>query len=99
MNIKSVIKNLMTYDYLLFTNNPIRNMKRIFLLLVTSVFIHHVPRAQEITDTSIKVSVLDEVVFSANKFAEKKRFIVQRIDVIPSRFIATVNAQNTGDLL
>jgi len=60
---------------------------------------HHFLHAQEVTDTSIKVSVLDEVVFSANKFAEKKRFIVQRIDVIPSRFIATVNAQNTGDLL
>ena len=74
-------------------------MKRIILLILISISIHQWIIAQDFYDSSQKVSVLDEVIFSANKFAEKKRFIVQRIDVVPSRFIVNVNAQNTGDLL
>jgi len=73
-------------------------MKKIFFLVSISALIQPLIFAQDF-DTTQKVSVLDEVIFSANKFAEKKRFIVQRIDVISSRFIASVNAQNTGDLL
>jgi hemoglobin/transferrin/lactoferrin receptor protein len=42
---------------------------------------------------------LDEVTVYSNKFAEKKKNIAQKIDVISSRTIAKVNAQNTGDLL
>ena len=53
--------------------------------------------AQNTTDTTSKE--LSEVVISASKFPEKKRNVAQRIDVINSKFIATVNAQNTGDLL
>jgi hemoglobin/transferrin/lactoferrin receptor protein len=42
---------------------------------------------------------LDEVIFSANKFTEKKKNIAQRIDVINNATIQQLNAQNTGDLL
>jgi hemoglobin/transferrin/lactoferrin receptor protein len=48
------------------------------------------------TDTFIK---LNEVVVSANKFTEKKKNVVQKIDVISARNIVRANAQNTGDLL
>ena len=74
-------------------------MKKIILLIFISASLHTFIFAQDQTDTARKISVLDEVVFSANKFAERKRYISQRIDVVPSRFIASVNAQNTGDLL
>ncbi len=42
---------------------------------------------------------LDEVIIYSNKFAEHKKNIVQKIDVITARKIAEMNAQNTGDLL
>jgi hemoglobin/transferrin/lactoferrin receptor protein len=42
---------------------------------------------------------LDEVTVYANKFAEKKKNIAQKIDVINSKTIARYNSQNSGDLL
>ncbi|ANE53629.1 hypothetical protein SY85_20455 [Flavisolibacter tropicus] len=42
---------------------------------------------------------LDEVIIYSNKFAERKKNIVQKIDVISARQIAIQNTQNTGDLL
>jgi hemoglobin/transferrin/lactoferrin receptor protein len=42
---------------------------------------------------------LDEVVVYANKFAEKKTNLVQKIDVINNKAITRYNSQNTGDLL
>lgn len=42
---------------------------------------------------------LDEVLIYSNKFAEHKKYIVQKIDVISGQRIAQLNAQNTGDLL
>ncbi len=42
---------------------------------------------------------LNEILIYANKFAEKKKNIVQKIDVISSQTILQGNAQNTGDLL
>ena len=42
---------------------------------------------------------LGEVIVYANKFAEKKKNLAQKIDVITSKMIAQTNAQNTGDLL
>ncbi|MEJ8841151.1 TonB-dependent receptor [Lacibacter sp. H375] len=54
--------------------------------------------AQEtVSDSASKE--LSEVVISASKFPEKKLNIAQRIDVISSKYISRVNAQNTGDLL
>ena len=49
------------------------------------------------TDTTNKK--LEEVVVYANKFAEKKKNIAQKIDVIDAKSIAHYNGQNTGDLL
>lgn len=42
---------------------------------------------------------LDEVVVFSNKFAEKKKNLAQKIDVISTKTIAKFNSQNTGDLL
>jgi hemoglobin/transferrin/lactoferrin receptor protein len=56
-----------------------------------------ITKAQQTADTATKE--LGEVIISASKFPEKKRNIAQRIEVVNSKFIATVNAQNTGDLL
>ncbi len=42
---------------------------------------------------------LDEVMIYSNKFAEKKKNLAQKIDVISSTTIAKFNSQNTGDLL
>ena len=48
---------------------------------------------------SLNEKMLEEVVVSANKFAERKRNINQKIDVISAKTIAAINAQNVGDLL
>ena len=42
---------------------------------------------------------LDEAVVYSNKFAEKKKNLAQKIDIIGARTIATFNSQNSGDLL
>jgi hemoglobin/transferrin/lactoferrin receptor protein len=42
---------------------------------------------------------LDEVTIYSSKFAEKKKNIVQRVDIVSAQRIAQQNAQNTGDLL
>ena len=42
---------------------------------------------------------LDEVVVFSNKFAEKKKNLVQKIDVLTTKTIAKYNGQNTGDML
>jgi hemoglobin/transferrin/lactoferrin receptor protein len=42
---------------------------------------------------------MDEVFVYANKFAEKKKNIAQKIEIISAKTIAKFNAQNTGDAL
>ncbi|HEX4877532.1 MAG TPA: TonB-dependent receptor [Chitinophagaceae bacterium] len=42
---------------------------------------------------------MEEIVVYSNKFAEKKKNLAQKIDVVTARTIARFNAQNTGDLL
>ncbi|MEI6523435.1 MAG: TonB-dependent receptor [Bacteroidota bacterium] len=42
---------------------------------------------------------LEEIVFSANKFEEKRKDIAQNIQVISSKEITNLNQQNTADLL
>jgi len=49
------------------------------------------------TDTTAKN--MDEVIIYSGKFAERKKNIAQKIEVISARQIAQWNAQNTGDLL
>ena len=70
-------------------------MKEIALLsalLYTSVY------ASAQVDTTGEKN-LDEVVVYSNKFAEKKKNLAQKIDVITASTIAKFNSQNTGDLL
>ncbi|MDQ3683882.1 MAG: TonB-dependent receptor [Bacteroidota bacterium] len=50
-------------------------------------------------DSLRKEKRLEEVIIYSNKFAERKKNIVQKIDVIAAREIAQLNSQNTGDLL
>jgi hemoglobin/transferrin/lactoferrin receptor protein len=61
-------------------------------LQLASSFIY----AQEDT---LSEKTLGEVVVSANKFAERKKNVNQKIDIITAKAIATANAQSTGDLL
>jgi hemoglobin/transferrin/lactoferrin receptor protein len=42
---------------------------------------------------------MDELIVYANKFAEKKKNIAQKIEIVTARTIARFNAQNTGDAL
>jgi hemoglobin/transferrin/lactoferrin receptor protein len=53
---------------------------------------------KENDSTTTEVS-LEEVVISGNRFGEQKKYIIQHIDVIGQGRIASMNAQNTGDLL
>ncbi len=71
-------------------------MKKIYLLAIV-LGAATCSMAQIATDSLEKK--MEEVVISASKFAENKRNIAQKIDVISARSIATSNAQNTGDLL
>lgn len=50
-------------------------------------------------EDTLSEKTLGEVVISANKFAERKRNVNQKVDIITARAIAAANAQNTGDLL
>ncbi len=68
-----------------------RKYALLIALLYTCVFVH----AQE--DTASRN--LEEAVVYTNKFAEKKKNLAQKIDVITAAVIARYNSQNTGDLL
>jgi hemoglobin/transferrin/lactoferrin receptor protein len=65
----------------------------VFILFLSSAV------AQMKKDTIITPQSLEEVIFSANKFNEKKKFIAQSIEIVSKSFIYKVNAQTTGDLL
>lgn len=71
----------------------------LFLGLVCMVADGFAQVKNNIKDTAFKEISLDEVVISASNFAEKKKNIAQKIDVINAKTIAQANAQNTGDLL
>ena len=76
-------------------------MIRIFIFLGLLGITYNGYAQQKInkTDTTFKEIGLEEVVISASNFAEKKKNIAQKIDVITAQTIAQTNAQNTGDLL
>ena len=76
-------------------------MKKIFILWGLICFVYCVSAQQKnnTKDTTSKEINLEEVVISASNFAEKKKNIAQKIDVISAKSIAQANAQNTGDLL
>lgn len=72
-------------------------MRKLFIVALACMAMP-VLYAQETAADSI-TKELSELVISASKFPEKKLNIAQRIDVISSKYISRVNAQNTGDLL
>lgn len=76
-------------------------MKKIFISggLLFIAYYGFPQQKKHIKDTVIKEINLEEVVISASNFAEKKKNIAQKIDVISAQTIAQTNAQNTGDLL
>ena len=70
--------------------------KKCLLTVLPIVIFSIIAKTQEDT---LSEKILGEVVISASKFAERKKNVVQKIDVITSRTISHTNAQNTGDLL
>jgi hemoglobin/transferrin/lactoferrin receptor protein len=77
-------------------------MKKIYLLLYL-IFIfqslYSQKNIQQEIDTISKRIDLDEVVISSSGFAERKKNIAQKIEVISAKKITQSNSQNTGDLL
>lgn len=69
---------------------------RKFTLLSALLYVSIITYAQQ--DTSSQKTLEEAVVYS-NKFAEKKKNLAQKIDVITAGNIARYNGQNTGDLL
>ena len=76
-------------------------MKKVFTSLGLLCIVYCCAAQQKTNpkDTATKEISLEEVVISASNFAEKKKNIAQKIDVINAQTIALTNAQNTGDLL
>jgi hemoglobin/transferrin/lactoferrin receptor protein len=79
-----------------------KQMKKLYLVAPAFLmlqFIYAQKTNAPVTDTSKKQIELEEVVVSSSNFAEKKKNVAQKIDVITAKTIAQSNAQNTGDLL
>jgi hemoglobin/transferrin/lactoferrin receptor protein len=76
-------------------------MKKIFISWGLLCIVHSGFAQQKTNtkDTAAKEINLEEVIISASNFAEKKKNIAQKIDVISAKTITQANAQNTGDLL
>jgi len=79
-------------------SNPIQKGKIKSAILLMCIGLTSLVHAQQTMD-SIAQKELIEIVVSGNKFAEKKKNIVQKIDIISSSYIKKANAQNVGDLL
>lgn len=68
-------------------------------MLMVALFTYANSIAQNIKDSTNISKELDEVVISGSKFEEKKKNIVQKIDIINYKTIVRNHAQNMGDLL
>ncbi len=77
-------------------------MRKNYLIIVSILLLQNIHAQQKNAATSDTIKndiLLEEVVISASNFAEKKKNIAQKIEVISAKSIAQINAQNTGDLL
>ncbi len=76
-------------------------MKRIFIsiCLGLAASASFAQEKKNTRDTTIKEIAMEEVIISASNFAETRKNIAQKIDVVNAKTIAQSNAQNTGDLL
>jgi len=72
--------------------------KHILIAVIGLASINAMAQTKEQKD-SIKNINLIEVVVSGNKFSEKKKNIVQKIDIITANDLSRMNAQNTADAL
>ncbi len=93
-------RNCFGYPYYLYHVSNI--MRKIIISIIVLLFIspfRSLAQDQKEKDSADNYLQLNEVVVSGNKFLEKKKNVIQRIDVISSRYILKTNAQNTGDLL
>jgi hemoglobin/transferrin/lactoferrin receptor protein len=79
-------------------NNPIQNGMIKSAMVLICMGLTALVHAQQMRDSSVQKELI-EIVVSGNKFAEKKKNIVQKIDIISSSYIKKANAQNMGDLL
>jgi len=59
----------------------------------------YLTNAQTKFETKDTISFLDEIIITANKFPEQKKYVAQQILTLSSKYIFKANAQNTADLL
>ncbi len=77
-----------------------KNMKKLFLLSLCGLGIMSNVHAQtQEQKDSIKNVDLNTIVISGNKFAEKKKNVVQKIDVVTQKQMIQMNAQSMADVL
>jgi hemoglobin/transferrin/lactoferrin receptor protein len=66
---------------------------------IAMLFFPYLTNAQTKFETKDTISFLDEVIITANKFPEQKKYVAQQILTLSSKYIFKANAQNTADLL
>lgn len=74
-------------------------MKKLITLVCGMAFAWTATAQTQEQKDSIKNVNLNTVIISGNKFAEKKRNIVQKTDVVSSKDMKQMNAQTTADVL
>lgn len=74
-------------------------MKKLFIVTMACMAIFKINAQTKEEKDSIKNVNLNEVVISGNKFSEKKKNIVQKVDVTTQKQMAQMNAQNMADVL
>jgi len=74
-------------------------MKKLFLFPLLCLAMHTASAQTEEQKDSIKKTNLNEVIISGNKFSEKKKNIVQKVDVISQKQMTQMNAQSLADVL
>jgi hemoglobin/transferrin/lactoferrin receptor protein len=67
-----------------------------FIFAVVIFFICH---SASLAQDSTTQKDLEGIIIYSNKFAERKKNLAQKIDVIAEKQISLLNSQNTGDLL
>lgn len=79
--------------------NTKKIMKKIFLAGIGLLFVLQANAQTQEQKDSIKNVDLNMVIISGNKFAERKRNVVQKIDVVTTNEIRKMNAQTAADVL
>ena len=68
-------------------------------LLITFFSVNTFAQLNEAQKDTLETSYLDELVISANKSSELRRFVAQPVKVLSPEVFYTLNAQNTSDFL